>query len=144
MAIIREFSAGGIVIKRFKDGFKVLLIKNGYGRWTWPKGNIERGETSKEAALREIKEEVGLKDLRAIERIEEVKYFYKLKGRLIFKTVILFLIESKSKERIKPLLSEIQETKWFDFEEALNRVEYRGASKILQKAIDMYREHLRL
>jgi len=47
----REFSSGGIVIKKVKSTIKVLLIKDGYGHWTWPKGNIERGETLKEAAI---------------------------------------------------------------------------------------------
>ncbi|MBU4310579.1 NUDIX domain-containing protein, partial [bacterium] len=49
----REFSAGGIVIKREKSKIKVLLIKDGYGKWTWPKGNIDKGESSEDAALRE-------------------------------------------------------------------------------------------
>ena len=38
----REFSAGGIVIKGKKDDLEVLLIKDGYGRWTWPKGKIDK------------------------------------------------------------------------------------------------------
>lgn len=50
----REFSAGGIVMRWERQKPKVLLIKDSYGRWTWPKGNIDKGESSKDAAIREI------------------------------------------------------------------------------------------
>ncbi len=58
----KQFSAGGIVIKR-SNGTKVLLIKDRFGKWTWPKGHIEKGETSEDAALREITEETGLRNV---------------------------------------------------------------------------------
>lgn len=140
---VREFSAGGIIIKRFKDDFRVLLIKDGYGRWTWPKGNIEKKETSQETAIREIKEEVGLRNIKVIDSIDLIKYFYKLKGELIFKTVSLFLVEAVGDESITPLKSEIQDANWFELDEALKTVEYKGARRLLQKAIDRYREYLK-
>lgn len=139
---IREFSAGGIIIKKFKDDLKVLLIKDGYGRWTWPKGNMEKGESAQETAQREINEEVGLKDIKIIDRIDLIKYFYRLKDELIFKTVSLFLFEASGSERVTPLKSEIKEAKWFILEEALRIVEYKGSNEILKKAIDRYRRYL--
>lgn len=40
---------------------KFLLIRNSYGRkrWTFPGGKIENNEEPKDAAFREVKEEVG-------------------------------------------------------------------------------------
>ena len=78
----REFSAGGIVVKRQGRGFDVLLIKDSYGRWSWPKGHIERDEKSADAALREIEEEVGLKNLRILGKAGRSNYFYRLEGKL--------------------------------------------------------------
>lgn len=57
-------SAGGVVLDDRDDGQRwVLLIarRNAAGRaqWTLPKGRIEPGETSEEAALREVREETG-------------------------------------------------------------------------------------
>ena len=52
----KEKSCGCIVI----DGDQVLLIKNNYGRWTLPKGHMEKGETEQETAIREVKEETNL------------------------------------------------------------------------------------
>ena len=136
----REFSAGGIVVKRERERLKVLLIKDGYGKWTWPKGNIEKGESSEDAALRETREETGLKKLRIIEKLNKIDYFYRLQGALIFKTVCLFLMETGGNEPFKIQTSEIQDAKWFTPEEALKVVAYKGAKEILKKAIAKARE----
>ena len=138
----REFSAGGIVVKKERDRLKVLLIKDGYGKWTWPKGNIEKGESSEDAALRETREETGLKKLRIIEKLNKIDYFYHLHGALIFKTVYLFLMETGGKEPFKIQTSEIQDAKWFIPEEALKVVAYKGSKEILKKAIERAKERL--
>ncbi|MBU4561750.1 NUDIX domain-containing protein [bacterium] len=138
----REFSAGGIVIKREKSKIKVLLIKDGYGKWTWPKGNIDKGESSEDAALRETNEETGLKKLRIIEEIDRINYFYRLHGTLIYKTVYLFLMAAKGREKFKIQTSEIQDAKWFIPEEALETVAYKGSKEILKKAIERARKRL--
>lgn len=138
----REFSAGGIVIKREKSKIKVLLIKDGYGKWTWPKGNIDKGESSEDAALRETNEETGLKKLQIIEEIDKINYFYRLHGTLIYKTVYLFLMEAKGREKFKIQTSEIRNAKWFTPEEALETVAYRDSKKILKKAIERARKRL--
>lgn len=136
----REFSSGGVVIKRTDAGFKILLIKDGYGYWTWPKGNIEKGETSQDAAIREIAEEVGLQYIKLIYKIDKTQYFYRLKGELIFKTVYIYLFELKKNEKLKVLKSEIADAKWLSPEEALKRIEYKGSRKILEKAIDTFKK----
>ena len=50
--------AGGIVVRRMDGEPRVLLVtaRNGK-RWILPKGNVERGEKSSAAALREAREE---------------------------------------------------------------------------------------
>ena len=102
---MKEFSSGGVIIKKYPAGLKVLLIKDGYGHWTWPKGNIEAGESPQDAAIREIAEEVGLKDIELIDKIADIRYYYRLKGRLIFKMVYLYLFEAMMEEPIKVLKS---------------------------------------
>lgn len=135
----REFSSGGVIIKNTGAEFKVLLIKDGYGRWTWPKGNIEKGETSKEAAIREIMEEVGLKKIKLIEKIDNIRYFYRLEGRLISKTVYIYLFKAEGNERLKVLRSEIEGAEWFSPQEAIKKIEYKGAKRILKKAIGRFK-----
>lgn len=119
---------------------EVLLIKDSYGRWTWPKGKIDKGESSKDAAIREIAEEVGLRDIELIDKTGEIQYFYRLKGKLIFKTVYIYLFKLKSNENLKILYEEIQDGKWFTPREAIRKVEYKGAKAILKKAIEKFLE----
>lgn len=135
----REFSAGGIVFRKKGGGFEVLLIKDGYGRWSWPKGHIDRDEKSQDAALREIEEEAGLKNIRILGKIGRNNYFFRLKGDLIFKTVYFFLVEVDSGDKLKVQKAEIEDARWFKPDEALKTVEYKGAREMLEKAIEMYK-----
>jgi len=135
----REFSAGGIVLRKKGRGFEVLLIKDTYGRWAWPKGHLDQGEKSQDAALREITEEVGLKDLNILGKAGQSNYFFRLKGDLVFKTVVFFLVQANADEKLKAQKDEIMDARWFKAEAALKTVEYKGAKEMLAKAIKMYR-----
>jgi len=72
-----EISAGGVVVRKKKGEWQVLLIRDMNDTWTFPKGKIEKGETRKSAATREIKEEVGLTAIRYIAPAKVIHYFYK-------------------------------------------------------------------
>lgn len=56
-------SAGGVVVQSEDDYSKVLVIKpsNNYGPWSFPKGQIDEGETHIVAATREVLEETGIR-----------------------------------------------------------------------------------
>ena len=116
-----------------------MLIKDAYGRWSWPKGNIGKDEKSQDAAIREIEEEVGLRNIRILGKIGRNNYFYRLKGNLIFKTVFFFLVEAKKDEKLKAQRSEIEKARWFKPDAALKTVEYKGAREMLEKAVEMYK-----
>jgi len=135
----REFSAGGIIVRKKGQDFEVLLIKDSYGHWTWPKGHIDAGEASNKAALREITEEVGLKNLHILDKVGRTNYFFRLKEDLIFKTVFFFLVEASVQEKLKVQKSELEKAQWLRPDVALKRVEYKGAKKMLEKAIKMYK-----
>ncbi|MFH1753503.1 MAG: NUDIX domain-containing protein, partial [Candidatus Omnitrophota bacterium] len=72
-----------------------------------------------------------------IEKIGETRYFYKLKGRPINKTVFLYLCET-NQERLKAQESEIEDARWFSPKDALNKIEYRGSGALLKKALRRY------
>jgi len=101
--------------------------------WDFPKGHIEKGEEDREAATREIKEETGLGDLKYIEGFKEmIKYFFSFKGEKIFKTVVFYLAETKTKKvKISP---EHIGYKWLNFNKALEQLTFKNAKEILIKA----------
>jgi 8-oxo-dGTP diphosphatase len=52
-------AAGGVVVA--DDGQVLLVHRPRYDDWTLPKGKLDRGETFEAAALREVREETGLR-----------------------------------------------------------------------------------
>jgi len=136
----REISSGGIVIKRRASGLDILLIKDPYGRWTWPKGKIEGRESPLEAARREIGEETGLFDIRPQARAGRTNYFYKRDNKLIYKTVHIYVFESSGAEALSIQKAEIADGRWFSPREALSVLGYKGAKVILKRALRMFKQ----
>jgi 8-oxo-dGTP diphosphatase len=140
----REFSSGGIVAKLRGSKIRILLIEDPYGKWTWPKGNIDKGESSLEAAKREIREETGLGNIELVSKIGQTNYFYKREKRLIYKTVYLYLFKFIGREKLVIQKREIEGGRWFSDKEALSKVGYKGAKEFLKKAIRAFKKHSRL
>lgn len=130
-----EFSAGGIIYRiKPKAQFDVLLILDSYGRWTFPKGHIEKGEKPEKAALREIAEETGIPEEKLLisALLEKSDYWFKLEGELIHKYVYFYLIEAKE-EKLKPQLSEIQDAKWVNWHAVPEMIDYKKTNLAIFK-----------
>lgn len=137
-----EFSSGGVVVKENSGGIEMLLIEDPYGKWTWPKGKLDKGESPLAAAKREIGEEVGLKDIELISKIGQTNYFYKRDAKLIYKTVYIYLFRSAGNEGLKIQKSEIEDGAWFSVEEALLKVSYRGAKGMIKRASHVFKRKI--
>lgn len=144
--MIREFSAGGIV---FNNQNQVLLVKtrsfrayqkNGIAEyWGFPKGHIEEGQTTKEAALREVKEEGGV-EAEIIDKLGSSKYIYTQKGgEKAFKVVTMFLMKYLSGDE-SDHDHEVVESGWFSPEEALKILSFPADKELLHKALEMMKE----
>lgn len=57
-----RLSCGAVVVRRTADGWLALMLR-AYRNWDFPKGMLEEGETSQQAAIREIGEETGIDKL---------------------------------------------------------------------------------
>ena len=89
----KEHSAGGIVFRKDSGEVVVLVTQSSaHDGWIFPKGHLERGETSSDAALREVKEETGV-DARIVERVGTIRYAFRVRGRQIAKTALFYLME---------------------------------------------------
>ncbi len=130
MNLIAEKSCGGVVFRSFDTIRQYLLVHMLSGHWSFPKGHVETGETEVDTASREIKEETNL-EVKIIPGFRET-ITYSPKSWVI-KEVVYFLCEPKS-AKIVPQAEEVQNVKWFDYEEALDKLTYQKDRNILQLA----------
>jgi 8-oxo-dGTP pyrophosphatase MutT (NUDIX family) len=136
---IREVSAGGIVYRRFPEGFRFLLVKDPYKNWGFPKGHLEDEETPAEAALRETREEAGLENIEMAGPIRIIDWHFRFRGKAIHKFCHFFLMESKHGDP-KPQLDEgITDYVWLPLEQALEKLSYDNARGALRRAGEMTR-----
>ena len=128
-----EKSAGAVIFYKSDKKIEYLLLHYQAGHWDFPKGNIEKGEKLEETVKREVKEETGIEDVKFTPGFKEsIKYFYRLKGKNIFKIVTFFLAETKTK-KVKISWEHIG-YKWLPHEEALEQLTFKNAKEILKKA----------
>jgi len=131
-----KFSAGYIVVN--KNSKKFLFLRNSRGWLDFPKGEIEKTENAKEAALRELEEETGLKKEEiAIDPffVYSFKYFFYGENKeVIAKTVKIFLCETE-KEEIK-ISPEHVGYVWLSYEEAMKNLSFKTTKKVVEVAFN--------
>ncbi len=131
---IVERSAGGVVVRMRQGHHHLLLIRDPYRKWGLPKGHLEEDETSEAAAIREVREETGLTDVRIGPELGEIDWTFRARGRIVHKFCRFFLMEAVSGE-LQPEVSEgITECRWLPVAEAIEAVGYENAREILQIA----------
>src|SRR5438105_12828550 len=90
----REFSAGGVLVRRLNGRWMVAAIRPGgrpAGLWALPKGRIDEGERGEETALREVAEETGAHG-HSLGKLGDVRYWFNWQGERVFKVVSFFLV----------------------------------------------------
>ena len=87
--------AGGGLVKNSK-GELLFIVR--HGTWDLPKGKIERGESRSDAALREVKEECGLKEVELLDMVNRTYHIYLEKGQEVLK--VSYWYEMYSEDRI--------------------------------------------
>jgi len=144
-----EKASGAVIFRREEKKIYYLILDYGYGYWGFSKGHMEEGEELKQTALREAEEETGVKDLKFIKGFEQKsEYSYEVNGQKIFrennrnsfglkdkdifKIVVYFLAETRTKKVI--ISPEHKAYKWLLYEEALDKLTYKDCKETLEKA----------
>ncbi len=106
-------AAGGIVSK--KD--KILMIYR-LGKWDFPKGKFDKGETPEDCAKREVEEECNVK-VKLGAHICNTWHTYTQNRRSILKKTYWYAMESVNDNGMKPQVEEgIDEIRWLSESDA--------------------------
>ena len=129
-----EHSSGGAVIIT-RDGVPhvAMIATRGKTRWGLPKGAVSDGETSEQAALREVLEETGL-EAEIVKPLDTIEYFFRAGDTLIRKRVDFYLMRYVAGE-LTPQLSEVDDVEWVELSEAVVRASFDSERKLLESAL---------
>ena len=139
-AMPREFSAGGVLVRRLRGRWWLAAIRPGgkqAGVWALPKGNVGRGEAPEATAIREVAEETGVEAI-ATGKLGDVRYVYTRRGSRVFKVVSFYLLRYRRgrlgnlPERFR---HEVEEVRWLPLEEAPRLLAYKGEREMAEKAL---------
>lgn len=139
-----EISAGGLVYRKTHGVIQIVMIKDSYGKWTFPKGHVQEGESYTRAAVREIFEETGLRNIRRVAGLGNIDIWFRdnfhQKGVLVRKFIHYFLFEAGSNTcLIKPLIENSQETiralKWVNLNDVIRKSAYKDMQQIVLLAL---------
>ena len=149
-----EYSSGGVVFKKVNEKTIWLITCSSPSKlypqsyWRLPKGwlddendkpgHLARGEKKaseeelQEAALREVKEEAGVK-ARVVRKIGTQKIFFTKEGERYIKFVTFYLMEWQ-KDLPEGFGFETSEVGWFSLEKTKEKLKHKSEKEILEKA----------
>lgn len=161
--MVREISAGGVVLQRCNEKWQVAVIepqkeasaasnvtpgpkKAQKMLLALPKGLVDAGEKPEQTAIREVKEETGL-TARLITKLGDIKYVYVRSWgdkQRVFKIVSFYLLryEDGTVDNIAAdMRIEVKRAIWIPLEEAAKRLAYRGEKDMVRRAQKYLQEH---
>jgi 8-oxo-dGTP pyrophosphatase MutT (NUDIX family) len=169
--MIREFSAGGVVLRRMSGAWHIAVIEpqkeasetvreevsaEGDAKkrrpasvktvLALPKGLIDAGENPAETALREVREETGV-TATLIRKLGDTKYVYVRSWgdrQRVFKVVSFYLLRYQSGriDDVTPEMRvEVRRALWLPLEEAAKKLAYGGERQVARKAQEYLESH---
>jgi 8-oxo-dGTP pyrophosphatase MutT (NUDIX family) len=161
----REFSAGGVVIRKMRGRWFVAVIephmerpkkpakksaaasqKDPHTITALPKGAIDEGEKPEQTAIREVQEETGL-NADMVSKLTDIKYVYVRSWgnhARVFKIVSFYLLlyRSGKLDNIVPEMRiEVKRAFWIPLDEAPKALSYKGERDAVARALVYLNEH---
>ena len=161
-AMVREISAGGVVVKKADNAWNLAVIEPQNAAVSarparkssqkmvlaLPKGLVDPGEKPEQTALREVREETGLV-ANTITKLGDIKYVYVRSwgdGERVFKIVSFYLLQYVSGE-IDDVTSEmrieVKRAAWIPLDDAHRKLAYRGERDMVKRAQQYLESHLK-
>lgn len=138
-----QISAGGVAYRSDGKPVEVALISVGaQRRWQLPKGLVDEGENTEEAARREVREEAGI-ETELVRFIDKVEYWYygtEQGARVRYHKFVHFYLLRFVSGDVRQHDHEVHEARWFPIDEAHEALAFDGERKILARAQEMLAE----
>jgi 8-oxo-dGTP pyrophosphatase MutT (NUDIX family) len=135
----REFSAGGVVVRRLKGEWHAAVIRPaGKDVWALPKGIVDGSEAPAETALREVQEETGVEG-RLLGKLGDIRYVYTWRGQRVFKVVSFFLVRysrGRLGEIAPAMHREVAAARWVPLADAAGVLAYKGEREMAERAVE--------
>ncbi|MHA1303029.1 MAG: bis(5'-nucleosyl)-tetraphosphatase [Candidatus Heimdallarchaeaceae archaeon] len=136
-----EQSAGIVIYNRGR----YLLLNYGRSwnspdRWGLTKGHIERGESVKQAALREAYEETGIKNIEICDGFEKMVTYYFYRGEKKIKKTVVYLIGLTDTQKVH-ISAEHTGYYWASFDRALEMLTFENTRRVIRAAEDFLRDN---
>jgi 8-oxo-dGTP pyrophosphatase MutT (NUDIX family) len=112
---------------------QILLIATQAGRWQLPKGHIEKGETAEQAAMREVREETGVRG-QVVAPLPGVEYWFTERRRRIHKRVDYFLLSYEGGDAADFAADEVAGASWFSWEEGIAKLSFDNEREVAAAA----------
>jgi 8-oxo-dGTP pyrophosphatase MutT (NUDIX family) len=131
----RVYSSGGVVYL----GNSILMLQKINGDWVLPKGKIEQNETSEQTAVREVKEEAGVKAT-VLTPIGETAYRFKnywSNNHIIEKKVFWYLMKAINSSAHPQREEGFINAKFIHRDNVLGLAKYDDERDILAKALEI-------
>lgn len=107
-------AGGGLVYN--KKGEVLFIFRN--GKWDLPKGGIEKGEGIEDAAIREVEEETGVKNLKITQKLQKTYHVFKRNGNYKLKVTHWYEMKSDYKGKLQAQENEgIEKVAWLNPEQ---------------------------
>lgn len=136
---VRTYASAGAVIVEPSGNHVLVLLRpsrlgpSGKAEVRLPKGHIQPGETRRQAALREVREETGLRDLVIQTDLGHQLVEFEWRGRHCIRDESCFLVTSS--QDVQPARPEKQfERLWLTWEEALERITFEAERAWVRRA----------
>ncbi len=136
LRVQQAVSAGGVVYRVGAHGIEIVLCGRSHeGLWALPKGTPEYGESMRDAALREVREETGL-GAEIVGDLGTIEYTFArpLEGVRFAKTVHHFLLRPDGAGATDRHDAEYDRVEWFAIEEALRVMTHRNEWQVVLRA----------